>query len=112
MIIKKQAIILFCYYLFMNIPLVHADGLILDRTRIILSPEKNKMAIQLYNSNDYPIIAQLWVDKDMPLIDPEKNAMPIIVNPPLIKLEAGEKRFINLLPISKKAFSQAQESLY
>lgn len=91
---------------------IHAKGLILDRTRIIFPLSANKVSIESYNSNDFPVLSQLWIDDNSPL-DPNimTSTMPIVINPPVIKLKAKEKRFITLFLTTKKNLPTDRESL-
>ncbi|WP_198670199.1 molecular chaperone [Dyella sp. C9] len=70
-------------------------GLLAASTRVIYHEGDRERALMLANTNDYPILAQTWVDDGTG--DPESVKAPFVVLPAVFRMEAHAVRGIRLL---------------
>lgn len=85
-------------------------GVTAERTRVIFSEGAREASLLLSNVNPYPVVTQVWVDDGRLDSGPdEKN--PIIVLPPIFRLESKAQRSLRLIFIGEK-LPEDRESLY
>jgi len=83
----------------------------LDRTRIIYNGDEKSMALNIANENNQlPYLAQVWLEDD----NHEKiTTGPLVVTPPVQRLEAGTKSQLRLMPTPGiNQLPQDRESLF
>lgn len=74
-----------------------AGGVFLDSTRIILPLSQKETSVEITNTNDYPVLVQTWLDEGDINQDLETFEPPVVILPPLVKLNPRESRYIRLL---------------
>lgn len=72
-------------------------SVIAERTRIIFSDGNTEESLQLVNSNSYPVAVQVWVDDGDLMATPEKAVSPVLVLPPLFRLQPQAQRSLRLI---------------
>lgn len=77
-----------------SIEISHA-GILASSTRVIYSQESKDKSLILANTNDYPVLTQIWVDEGQ--IDPEFKNSPFVVLPGIFKLAPKETKGIRIV---------------
>lgn len=72
-------------------------SVIAERTRVIFSEGSTEESLQLVNSNQYPVAVQVWVDDGDLMATPEKAISPVLVLPPLFRLQPQAQRSLRLI---------------
>ncbi|AJI83830.1 putative pilus chaperone%2C PapD family [Yersinia enterocolitica] len=72
-------------------------SVVAEKTRIIFSEGSTEESLQLVNSNDYPVAVQVWVDDGDLMATPEKAISPVLVLPPLFRLQPQAQRSLRLI---------------
>ncbi|CNK63160.1 putative pilus chaperone%2C PapD family [Yersinia mollaretii] len=72
-------------------------SVIAERTRVIFSEGNTEESLQLVNSNKYPVAVQVWVDDGDLMATPEKAISPVLVLPPLFRLQPQAQRSLRLI---------------
>ncbi|CAM3646749.1 MULTISPECIES: molecular chaperone [Yersinia] len=72
-------------------------SVIAERTRVIFSEGHTEESLQLVNSNSYPVAVQVWVDDGDLMATPEKAISPVLVLPPLFRLQPQAQRSLRLI---------------
>ncbi|WP_145517732.1 fimbrial biogenesis chaperone [Yersinia mollaretii] len=72
-------------------------SVIAERTRVIFSEGSTEESLQLVNSNKYPVAVQVWVDDGDLMATPEKAISPVLVLPPLFRLQPQAQRSLRLI---------------
>jgi len=72
-------------------------GLMADATRVIVPLDAGEQSLQLANLNAYPVMVQAWVDDGALDTGPEDARAPMLVLPPVFRLEAGGQAGLRLL---------------
>lgn len=85
-------------------------GILAESTRVIYPENKREVAVMLNNTNQYPIITQVWVDQG--LGDPDKAQAPFMVLAPIFKLQPNESKGIRILMTPQHSFPHDRESLF
>lgn len=82
----------------------------LDRTRVIFNDTDPSVALSINNQNkDLPYLAQAWIED----ADGKKIESPLMVLPPLQRIEAGEKSQVKIQPTSGlNMLAQDRETLF
>ena len=65
-------------------------SMVIDGTRIIFSGDKKEIAVRATNMGETPSLTQVWVDDGRVQNQPEKDAAPFIVLPPIVRIEPGK----------------------
>lgn len=87
---------------------VHA-GILAASTRVVYDQEKPEQSLVLVNTNEYPVLTQLWVDDGTSNLDFKET--PFVVLPPVFKLSPAEIKGIRIIYNGKK-LPQDRESLF
>ncbi len=66
-------------------------SMVIDGTRIIFSGDKKEIAVRATNMGETPSLTQVWVDDGRVQNQPEKDAAPFIVLPPIVRIEPGKR---------------------
>ncbi|AJJ17514.1 molecular chaperone [Yersinia intermedia] len=72
-------------------------SVVAERTRVIFSEGNTEESLQLVNSNSYPVAVQVWVDDGDLAATPEKSISPVLVLPPLFRLQPQAQRSLRLI---------------
>lgn len=56
-------------------------------TRFIYPGHAPMLTVRLGNSGEYPILAQTWLDKGDPRVDPAVLTVPFVISAPLVRLD-------------------------
>lgn len=92
---------------------LNANGTVnVDKSRVIFNSGDLSANLSLHNSEKESVLLQLWTDSGNPYVTPDKSRTPIIVNPPIFIMSAGEIRNIRLILASGKELPQDRESLF
>lgn len=65
-------------------------SMVIDGTRIIFPGDKKEIAVRATNMGETPSLTQVWVDDGRVQNQPEKDAAPFIVLPPIVRIEPGK----------------------
>lgn len=82
----------------------------LDRTRVIFTGDDKSVSLGISNQNDQlPYLAQAWIENEQE----EKISTPLIVLPPIQRLEPGAKSQVKIQGLQElKHLPQDRESLF
>ncbi|MGL5437483.1 MAG: fimbrial biogenesis chaperone [Lachnospiraceae bacterium] len=87
-------------------------GVIIGSSRVVFSATNREQSLLMSNSNDYPVIVQVWIDDGAPEGTPETaGEVPVLPLPGIFRLEPGEQKNLRLLATQIKQ-PQDRESLY
>ena len=64
-------------------------SVVLERTRLIFSADKNILALQVFNQSEQSTLIQSWIDEGDITSTPETTTAPFIVIPPMTKILAN-----------------------
>lgn len=81
-------------------------------TRIIFNAEENAQSLTLANSEQGPTLVQVWADEGDPHVTPDEVQTPVVILPPLFKMQPGEIRSLRLLLSSRQSLARDRETLY
>lgn len=87
-------------------------SVIAERTRIIFSGGSTEESLQLVNSNNYPVAVQVWVDDGNLMATPEKAISPVLVLPPLFRLQPQAQRSLRLILSGASKLPTDRESAF
>ncbi len=73
-------------------------SMVIDGTRIIFPGDKKEIAVRATNMGETPSLTQVWVDDGRVQNQPEKDAAPFIVLPPIVRIEPGKGQSWALAP--------------
>lgn len=83
-----------------------------DKSRVVFNSGALTASLSLHNSEKEPALVQLWTDAGDPLATPNSVKTPIIINPPVFKMQPSEVRNIKLLLVSSEELPKDRESLF
>ena len=86
-------------------------GVVMDKTRVVMYDNEQAQQLTLANTNDFPVITQLWVDDGDIDTTPENTRAPIMVVPGMLKLSPGEHKSIRLINLNHTE-KRDQEEMY
>ena len=86
-------------------------SMVIDGTRIIFSGDKKESAVRATNMGETPSLTQVWVDDGRVQNQPEKDAAPFIVLPPIVRIEPGKGQSWRLV-FNGSRLPQDRESLF
>lgn len=84
-------------------------GILADRTRVIYLEGQREVSLMLNNTNDYPIMTQIWIDHGVG--DPDTAKAPFSVLAPMFSIQAAESKEIRIM-FTNAALPQDRESVY
>lgn len=89
-------------------------GAVVNSTQSRLVFNENSLAetLVLVNSEKAPALVQVWSDDNDPLALPESINTPLVVVPPLFKLEPGESRNLRVMLSSRQEIAAGRERVY
>ncbi|MGK9172302.1 fimbria/pilus periplasmic chaperone [Yokenella regensburgei] len=65
-------------------------GVVLSETRVIYPAEKHEVTVGLKNTGSQAVLVQSWLDAGDPLADPGKRFVPLVVMPPVQRIDGGK----------------------
>lgn len=80
-------------------------------TRFVYPGQSKTLTVRLGNSGEQPILAQTWLDKGDPRIDPSLLAVPFVVSTPLVRLDPQQTTALQLR-YTGEALPGDRESLF
>ncbi len=86
-------------------------SMVIDGTRIIFPGDKKEIAVRATNMGETPSLTQVWVDDGRVQNQPEKDAAPFIVLPPIVRIEPGKGQSWRLV-FNGSRLPQDRESLF
>lgn len=89
-------------------------GAVVNSTQSRLVFNENSIAetLVLVNSERAPALVQVWSDDNDPLAQPDNLHTPLVVVPPLFKLEPGESRNLRVMLSSRQEIAAGRERVY
>jgi P pilus assembly chaperone PapD len=87
-------------------------SVIAEKTRIIFSEGNTEESLQLVNSNSYPVAVQVWVDDGNLMSTPEKAISPVLVLPPVFRLQPQAQRSLRLILSGASKLPTDRESAF
>ncbi|WP_336219678.1 fimbria/pilus periplasmic chaperone [Citrobacter amalonaticus] len=81
-------------------------------TRVIFNAGEKSNSLALINSQRQPALVQVWTDKGNPSSQPNDVVTPIVVLPPVFKMQPGELRSVKLQLTDTSALPRDRETLY
>ncbi|EJL88731.1 P pilus assembly protein, chaperone PapD [Herbaspirillum sp. CF444] len=72
-------------------------GVMADRTRVIFSDGAQAQSVTLVNTNDYPVMLQIWVDNGEGSSIPDTIVSSMFVMPAVFRLQSHEVKSIRVL---------------
>lgn len=110
--LKQKCLFAFSSFFLLFIMLQSAvAGVVADRSRIIFTASQREQGLSLMNTNEYPVVMQLWVDEGDVNSGPDIANAPILPHPGLLRFSPKEHKHISLVNISKHALEK-QEQVY
>jgi P pilus assembly chaperone PapD len=83
-----------------------------DRTRVIFSASDMAQSLNLSNDGATPALVQVWTDLGDPRVPPDKVSTPVIVTPPVFKMQPHEIRSLRLLLTARQSLPADKESVF
>lgn len=93
---------------FFSINISHA-GILASSTRVVYSQNNTEKSLMLVNTNEYPVLTQIWVDDGQ--MDSEFKESPFAVLPGVFKLNPKETKGIRIV-YNGAPLASDRESLY
>jgi len=92
----------------------------LDKTRVIVTGETPKVVVQVKSAEALPILIQAWVDTEQDNAtqdaDQTQQTNPLnttfLIDPPVVRIDPGESRALQILLTQAQALPQDRESLF
>lgn len=91
-----------------------AAGAVVNSTqsRLVFNEDSMAESLVLVNSERAPALVQVWSDDNNPLTPPDKISTPVIVVPPVFKLDAGGSRNLRVMLLSRQGMPSDREQVY
>lgn len=89
-----------------------AADLKVDGTRVVLDGDAQSGAIRISNSGDAPVLVQSWIDDGDVDAKPEHLRVPLTTTTPMFRLNAGERRNIQVRVAQPGQLPLDRESLF
>lgn len=102
----------FVIFIIILLPLVSPAkaGIVVERSRVIIPTSSFSNSLKIMNSNSYPVICKVWVEKGH---SAENEDSLIVVKKPFFKMDANEKTTVTLMNLDMdKELALDRESLY
>ncbi|MEL4293580.1 molecular chaperone [Shewanella xiamenensis] len=86
-------------------------GVVINKTRVVMYDNEQAQQLTLANTNDFPVITQLWVDDGDINATPENTRAPIMAVPAMLKFSQEEHKSIRLINLNHSE-KRDQEEMY
>jgi P pilus assembly chaperone PapD len=88
-------------------------GVMPEKSRIVYHQQSKMQSSVLVNTNDYPVMVQLWIDDGELQKPPELATAPFVVTPAVFKLNARQLNGIKVIYSGEKGqLPSDRESLF
>ncbi|MGU3525048.1 fimbria/pilus periplasmic chaperone [Enterobacteriaceae bacterium C23F] len=82
------------------------------QSRLVFNEDSVAETLVLVNSERAPALVQVWGDDNQPLSLPDRISTPLVMVPPVFKLEAGESRNVRVMLLSRQSLPVDREKVY
>jgi P pilus assembly chaperone PapD len=97
---RSALALLWCWYAQMVQPAV--AGVVPEVSRVVIQADAAQgvgaHSLRIFNANPYPVLVQAWVDDGALGALPQESTAPLMVLPPIFRLEEGAQHGLRLLP--------------
>ncbi len=83
-----------------------------DRTRLVFSANDIAQSLMLANDSVKPMLLQVWTDAGETVSSPDSSRTPLVVLPPVFKMQPEELRTLRVMLSSRRSLPQDRESLF
>lgn len=101
MTLKRRIMPWFCLLLAGGLSagfLVEAEaGVMADSTRVVYLEGQKERTLMVVNTNDYPVLVQVWISHGEESLTPQLALTPMIALPPVFRLQPGALQGLRLM---------------
>lgn len=83
-----------------------------DRTRLVFAPNDIAQSLTLANDSVTPMLLQVWTDAGETASSPDNSRTPLVVLPPVFKMQPDELRTLRVMLSSRRSLPEDRESLF
>lgn len=84
----------------------------IDRTRIVFAANDVVQSLTLTNDSVTPMLLQVWTDAGETASSPDSSRTPLVVLPPVFKMQPDELRTLRVMLSSRRSLPGDRESLF
>lgn len=95
-----------------TLPVVSSASVIISGTRVIYPANESEVIVALRNEGQTPILAQVWLEKSAEGVRPNKESVPFVLTPPIVRIESGSGQSIRVTQAGAKELPQDRESVF
>lgn len=83
-----------------------------DRTRLVFAANDIAQSLTLANDSDWAMLLQVWTDAGETASSPDNSRTPLVVLPPVFKMQPDELRTLRVMLSSRRSLPEDRESLF
>ena len=83
-----------------------------DRTRLVFAANDIAQSLTLANDSVTPMLLQIWTDAGEIASSPDSTRTPLVVLPPVFKMQPDELRTLRVMLSSRRGLPEDRESLF
>lgn len=83
-----------------------------DRTRLVFAANDIAQSLTLANDSVTPMLLQVWTDAGETASSPDNSRTPLVVLPPVFKMQPDELRTLRVMLSSRRSLPEDRESLF
>ena len=83
-----------------------------DRTRLVFAANDIAQSLTLANDSVTPRLLQVWTDAGETASSPDNSRTPLVVLPPVFKMQPDELRTLRVMLSSRRSLPEDRESLF
>jgi len=83
-----------------------------DRTRLVFAANDIAQSLTLANDSVTPMLLQVWTDAGETASSPDSSRTPLVVLPPVFKMQPDELRTLRVMLSSRRSLPEDRESLF
>lgn len=83
-----------------------------DRTRLVFASNDIAQSLTLANDSVTPMLLQIWTDAGEIASSPDSTRTPLVVLPPVFKMQPDELRTLRVMLSSRRSLPEDRESLF
>ena len=83
-----------------------------DRTRLVFAASDIAQSLTLANDSVRPMLLQVWTDAGETASSPDNSRTPLVVLPPVFKMQPDELRTLRVMLSSRRSLPEDRESLF
>ena len=83
-----------------------------DRTRLVFAASDIAQSLTLANDSVTPMLLQVWTDAGETASSPDNSRTPLVVLPPVFKMQPDELRTLRVMLSSRRSLPEDRESLF